>query len=468
MTNGFSFKLKGLTNSRMAPYTSPRNSILTISLGCMDAFRISGGQPLNGEVLISGAKNAASKMIIASMLTDEPVTITNLPRQRETAITTEIVSSVGVEVDWKDEHTATYHAKNISTSSVPEPSERNRISVLALAPLLHRTGEAFVPQVGGDKIGPRPVNWHLDALRKMGAEIEETHDGIRATAKERLQGALVDLPYPSVGATETAILAGVLAEGRTVIRNAAREPEIIGLIMQLQKMGAMIQVNAARSIEIDGVEKLHGCEAYVIPDRIEAASYACMALGTRGEIFVKDARHAHLITFLNAVRRIGGEFDIQNDGILFKGMPKYRGIKLETDTHPGFMTDWQQPFVVVLTQAKGTSVVHETVWERRFGYTDALIKMGADITLFSNCLGEIDCRFKDQNYKHSAVITGPTRLHAAEVEVPDIRAGLAYVLAALVASGTSTLTGIHHLDRGYEKLEEKMHSIGAEITRVKM
>lgn len=434
----------------------------------MDAFRISGGTPLQGEVKISGAKNAASKMIIASLLTDEPVTLTNLPRQRETEITMEIVSSVGAGVEWLGEHTAKIQVKNISTSSVPEPSERNRISVLALAPLLHRTGEAYVPNVGGDKIGPRPVNWHLEALRKMGATLEETHEGIYATCSGRLQGALIDLPYPSVGATETAILAGVLAEGRTVIRNAAREPEIIGLIMQLQKMGAMIQVNATRSIEIDGVDRLHGCEAYVIPDRIEAASYACIALGTRGEIFVKDARHAHLITFLNAVRRIGGDFDIQNDGITFKGTPLYHGIKLETDTHPGFMTDWQQPFVVVLTQAKGTSVVHETVWERRFGYTDALVKMGADITLFSNCLGELECRFKDQNYKHSAVITGPTKLHAAEVDVPDIRAGLAYVLAALVADGTSTLTGIHHLDRGYEKLEEKMHSIGAQMQRVSL
>ena len=432
----------------------------------MDAFRISGGQPLEGEVRISGAKNAASKMMIASLLTDEPVVLTNLPRQRETAITEEIITSIGAKVEWQEEHRAVVHAKNISTSNMPEPSERNRISVLALAPLLHRTGQAFVPHVGGDKIGPRPVNWHLEALRKMGAIFEESSEGIRATCSDRLQGALINLPYPSVGATETAILAGVLAEGRTVIRNAAREPEIFGLIMQLQKMGAMIQVNAARSIEIDGVEKLHGCEAYVIPDRIEAASYACMALGTRGEIFVRDARHVHLITFLNAVRRIGGSFEIQQDGILFRGAEQYNGIKLETDTHPGFMTDWQQPFVVVLTQAKGTSVVHETVWERRFGYTDALIKMGADITLFSNCLGELDCRFKDQNYKHSAVITGPSSLKGGEVEVPDIRAGLAYVLAALVAEGESTLTGIHHLDRGYEKLEERMNSIGATIKRV--
>ena len=271
---------------------------------------------------------------------------------------------------------------------------------------------------------------------------------------------------PAVGATETAILAGVLAEGRTTIRNAAGEPEVKQLIMMLQNMGAIIQINSGRWIEIFGVEKLHGTEVTVMPDRMEAASYASMAIGTRGEIFVSGAEHAHMMTFLNAVRRIGGEYEVKQNGILFRGTRPLKGIELETDTHPGFMTDWQQPFVTVLTQAEGTSVVHETVYEERFGYTEALKKMGADITLFSNCLGEIACRFKGMNYKHSAVINGPSKLHAAEVEVPDIRAGLAFVVAALIADGTSTLTGIEHLDRGYENLEEKLRGVGAQIKRV--
>jgi UDP-N-acetylglucosamine 1-carboxyvinyltransferase len=236
--------------------------------------------------------------------------------------------------------------------------------------------------------------------------------------------------------------------------------------MMLQKMGAVIQINSGRSIEIVGVDALHGCDATVMPDRIEAASYASMALGTRGEIFVRGAQHEHLITFLNCVRKVGGDFAVQPDGIVFSAKDGLRGIELETDTHPGFMTDWQQPFLVALTQANGTSVVHETVMEGRLGYTDWLKKMGADIALFSNCLGELPCRFKEQNYRHSAVVKGPARLAAAELDVPDIRAGLALVIAALVADGTSTLTNIHHLDRGYERLEEKLKGVGAKIERI--
>lgn len=428
-------------------------------------FHITGGQPLRGEIDVSGAKNAASKMMIASLLTEEDVYLSNVPRQHETEITEEIISTVGAQTEWVEDNLLHIKVASIKSNSVQELSRKNRISILALAPLIHRTGEAFVPLVGGDKIGPRPVNFHVSALEKMGAKIEQTPEGYRATA-DRLKGALIELPYPSVGATETAILAGVLASGRTVIRNAAREPEIKGLVMMLQTMGAIIQMNANRSIEIIGVDKLHGTRVRVIPDRIAAASYGSLALGTEGEIFVRGAEHPRMITFLNAVRKIGGEYEVQEDGILFRGTGQLKGIELETDTHPGFMTDWQQPFVVALTQASGTSIVHETVYEERFGYTDALKEMGADIALFSNCLGEIECRFKGQNYKHSAVITGPSKLHAAEVEVPDIRAGLAFVVAALVADGTSVLTGIHHLDRGYERLQEKLQGVGAKIERV--
>ncbi len=431
----------------------------------MDVFKITGGKPLRGEIAVSGAKNAASKMMIASLLTADPVILKNVPRQQETAITEEIITDVGAKPIWLDEHTLSTQTSEIISTNVSSLTRKNRISILALAPMLHRRGEAFVPRVGGDLIGPRPTNFHIDALRKMGALIEETNEGYRATVKNRLKGALIELPYPSVGATETAILAGVLADGRTTIRNAAGEPEVKALIMMLQNMGAIIQVNSGRSIEIFGVEKLHGTTATVMPDRIEAASYGSMAIGTRGEIFVRGAQHQQMMTFLNAVRRIGGEYEVREDGILFRGTRPLKGIELETEPHPGFMTDWQQPFVVVLTQAEGTSVVHETVYEERFGYTEALKKMGADITLFSNCLGETECRFKGQNYKHSAVINGPKQLHAADVEVPDIRAGLAFVVAALVADGVSTLSGIEHLDRGYENLEAKLKGVGADIKR---
>ncbi|MEI6510698.1 MAG: UDP-N-acetylglucosamine 1-carboxyvinyltransferase [Candidatus Uhrbacteria bacterium] len=431
----------------------------------MESLHITGGRPLSGSIEVSGAKNGASKMIIASMLTDEEVILKNVPRQRETGITEEIVTTVGATTAWEGDHVLRLKTPVVSTASVRALSEKNRISVLAIAPLLHRAGEAFVPLVGGDKIGQRPVNFHVDALQKMGANVEATADGYHATVNGRLHGALIEFPYPSVMATETALLAAVLADGRTVIRNAAGEPEIKGLIMMLQKMGAVIQINSGRNVEIIGVEKLHGCEATVMPDRIEAASYAAMALGTRGEIFVKGAEHEHLITFLNAVRKIGGDYRVQDDGIWFSGKGGLRGIELETGTHPGFMTDWQQPFLVALTQAEGTSVVHETVMEGRLGYTEALKKMGADVTLFSNCLGESPCRFKEQNYRHSAVVNGATTLKATDLEVPDIRAGLALAIAALVAEGTSVLTGIHHLDRGYERLVEKLRGVGAMIER---
>ncbi len=433
----------------------------------MEQFRIEGGQPVRGTVTLSGAKNAASKMMVASLLTQERVVIHNVPRQRETAITEEILRAIGSQTSWND-HTLTAQFSTPDSSEVKGLSGKNRISVLAIAPLLHRLGEAFVPIVEGDRIGPRPVNWHVMALEKMGAQIESRSDGWRATAPHGLRGGLIVFPYPSVGATETAILAAVLANGRTMIRNAAIEPEIVELVKMLQNMGAIIEMGAGRDIEVIGVEKLYGCEVTVLPDALEAASYACIALGTKGEIFVEGAVHEHMMTFLNAARRIGGAYEVQENGIRFWSPGDFKGIKLETDTHPGFRTDWQQPFVVVLTQANGTSVVHETVYESRFGYVETLNAMGANITLFSNCLGELPCRFNGENYKHSAVINGATPLHAVDIEVPDIRAGLAFVLAALVAEGTSTLSGIEHLDRGYESLDEKLKGVGVHIERISL
>jgi UDP-N-acetylglucosamine 1-carboxyvinyltransferase len=428
----------------------------------MKKLFITGGKPLKGEVQIAGAKNAASKMIIASMLTDEEVIIQNVPLHQETDIARELVETFGGETALSD-HTLSVRVPGITQTSAIEMSRRNRLSILTVAPLLHRAGEAYVPKPEGDKIGPRPVNFHLDALEKMGATIEEIDDAYIVRIKKRLQGTKIELPYPSVGATETVLFASVLAEGRTVIKNAAIEPEIISLIMMLQKMGAIVQRGAGREFEIIGVEKLHGCTHRVIADRLEAASFACIALATRGQIYCRDAGHSSMITFLNAIRRIGGEYIVDPEGILFKGAPTYNGIEIETDAHPGFSTDWQQPFVVALTQANGTSVVHETVYQERFGYTKVLNEMGADITLSTKCLGELECRFVDQNFKHSAVIKGPTLLRAAKMTVPDIRAGLAYVAAALSAQGTSEIDGVEHLERGYEDLYGKLKSIGADI-----
>ncbi len=425
-------------------------------------IKITGGVPLEGRVKIAGAKNAASKMIIASLLTADEVVLENVPLQKESEIARELVEMLGAQTDLVD-HTLKLRTPKIASTSAMQLSRKNRLAILALAPLLHRAYEAYVPMLGGDKIGPRPVNFHLDALEKMGAKIEVDADGYKAMVDGRLQGKLIELPYPSIGATETVLLASVLAEGRTVLKNAAIEPEIVDLIMMLQKMGAIIELGAGRHIEITGVEKLHGCTHRILSDRMEVASFAAMAIATRGEIYCEGAKHRDMITFLNAVRRMGADYEVYPDGILFKGGTKYQGLKIETDTHPGFMTDWQQPFLVALTQAEGTSVIHETVYEDRFGYTETLREMGADITLFDTCLGEVQCRFRDHNHKHSAIIKGPTSLKAANIQLLDIRAGLACIVAALISRGTSSLSGFEHLERGYEDLFGKLKSIGAKI-----
>lgn len=428
------------------------------------SFIIQGGYPLNGKVRLSGAKNAATKMMVASLLTDEEVILENCPDLGDVRITAELCETVGSRIK-RNGNILQIKTPKIVNFRVLELSRKNRIPILALSPLLHRVGKAEVPIVGGDKIGPRPVNFHLDALRRMGADIKETQISYRASAK-KLKGADINLSYPSVGATENIILAGVLAEGRTVISNAAIEPEVIDLIKMLQKMGAIIEIGTNRKIYIEGVEKLKGTNHYIIPDRNEAASFAIMAIATDGDVFIEEAQQEHLITFLNTIRKIGGGFEVKKNGIRFFKEKDFQPIELETDTHPGFMTDWQQPLVVLLTQANGISVIHETVYEDRFGYIKELNKMGADITVFNKCLGEKECRFNGKNHPHSAVVKGPTPLRGIEMEIHDIRAGCAHVIAALIAKGESKIHGIEHLDRGYENLEEKLLSLGAKVKRI--
>lgn len=423
---------------------------------------ITGGTPLTGEVTVSGAKNAATKMMIASLLTDEPVVLQNCPQIEDVDITSEICQAVGTTVT-REGSTLTLHTSKITNTTVKKLSRSNRLPILALSPLLTRAGHASVPVVGGDAIGPRPVNFHIDALAQMGANIERTETGYEAKA-QRLHGTTIHLPYPSVGATENIILAAVLAQGRTYIHNAAVEPEVMDVIKLLQRMGAIIEFRANRTIIIDGVERLHGVTYSILPDRLEAASFALLAAATDGNILVKQARQEELLTFLNTMRRIGVAFSFENGGIRFyRGDKPLQGIELETETYPGFATDWQQPTVVLLTQAEGTSVVHETVYEDRFGYTESLKRMGADVTVFSKCLGELSCRFKGRSDKHSAIINGPKKLRAASIDIPDIRAGMAHVLAALIAEGTSELTGIEHLMRGYENFLPKLEAIGAKF-----
>ncbi len=435
----------------------------------MEAFRIKGGKPLHGKVRVSGTKNLISKLMVASTLSESESVFTNAPfRLGETEITSSIVQSVGATVRESEDGTMMVHTPKFSTSQVPEHfSGLNRIPILLIGPLLHRAGKANVPIPGGDKIGARPVNFHINALKKMGAHIELKDHYYHCEANE-LCGAVIELPFPSVGATENIIIAATLANGTTIIENAAVEPEIIELVKYLQKMGAIISIDTNRRIVIEGVKSLHGAEHHIMPDRIEAASFACAAVASKGDVFIEDADQSAMLTFLNNMRRAGGDFDILDGGIRFYYKGKLKATAIETDVHPGFMTDWQQPWVLMMTQAEGLSVVHETVYENRFGYVKELQKMGAHIELYNSCLGGSECRFTTLSNPHSAVIFGPSKLRGANINIPDLRAGFVYLIAAALAEGESTITGIHHVLRGYEHIEQKLRGLGVEIERVEV
>lgn len=430
-------------------------------------FLIKGGKPLHGKINISGAKNSASKLLIASLLTKSQCKFINCPTGiGELLITRSICEALGAKFSKWENNEVVVQSKNFSSTTFSvQLGLINRIGILTVGPLLNRTGEAKIPKLGGDRIGTRPINFHLEALKKLGAEIKEYKDFCLLKAK-RLYGANIKLAYPSVGATENIIITSCLAEGKTFIHNAAIEPEIIDLIKFLQKMGAIIDIHTNRTIIITGVEELSGAVHNVIPDRLEAASFACAAIASKGEVTLLGAKQDDMITFLNSIRLMGADYEILEKGIRFFYEIPLKPIPIETDVHPGFMTDWQPPFTLLLTQAKGVSIVHETVYENRFGYVNELKKMGADIELYAQCLGSTECRFVNTNYKHSAVIRGITELKPANICVPDIRAGFSYIVAALLAKGESKISGIEHIDRGYENIEEKFRGIGADIRRV--
>lgn len=427
------------------------------------SYVIRGGAPLHGTVRVGGGKNAATKLIVASMLSPEPVRLRNIPRIGDVETTIGLVQAVGAQVTWPGEESLYLLTPHLRTAKVPETfSGRNRIPILLAGPLLARTGSAEIPLLGGDDVGGRPVNFHVEGYRTLGATVEQKGDTLTFRA-DKLRGASITLPYPSVMATENLLLGSVFAEGTTVIKNAAVEPEILDLVDLLQKMGAVISHETDRTYVVEGVTSLQGAEHTVIADRNEAISFACAAIATKGSIFVSGVRQADIRTFLNILRKIGAGFDVREDGIRFSHVGPLRSIVIETGVHPGFMTDWQPPFTILLTQAEGTSVVHDTVHERRFGYAAALKDMGADIELFPRCLGGRECRFREQDFPHSAVVKGPSALRARTVDVPDLRAGFSYLIAALLATGTSRIRGVEQLERGYERLVDKLRGLGAEI-----
>ena len=426
-----------------------------------------GGRPLEGSVALRGAKNSLPKIMVASLLTAERCTLRNVSRIVDVTIVSDLIEALGGEVHSPEPgvlELTTANLRQMERAVLKEFSGKSRIPILTCGPLLARLGSAPVPSLGGCRIGSRPVDFHLEALQKLGAVLHEEPGAAHLTA-ERLAGNKIRLDYPSVGATEQVILAAVLAEGVTELSNAAMEPEILDLIMVLQKMGAIISVDVDRVITIVGVRSLRGFDHTAMPDRLEAASWACAAISTNGRIFVRNARQVDMMTFLNKYRQIGGDFAVSNEGITFwRAGERMRSTALETDVHPGFMTDWQQPLVVALTQARGLSIVHETVYEQRLGYTEALNSMGATIQVYRDCLGGTPCRFGRRDFKHSAVIAGPSKLHAADLVIPDLRAGFSHLIAALAAEGTSRVYGVDLINRGYEDFEAKLAALGALIT----
>ena len=436
----------------------------SVSDASLSVYRIRGHRPLHGSIRAQAAKNAVTKQLVASLLTREPCRLHDVPDITDIDVVLAMLAEIGAACDRLEDGSVDIATPRIASTTVSERySGFNRIPILLVAPLLHRAGMARVPVVGGCNIGERPIDFHIDLLRKMGAQIDEDDDGYTAKA-DRLRGTVIALPYPSVGATENAIFAACLAEGTTVIHNAAVEPEIVDTVLFLQKMGALIQIDTDRKIVIEGVDRLSGARHDPVRDRIEVASFAMAAVATAGRLRIEGADQTAMITFLNTLRKIGGGFEVDRGAItFFQHRDSLDPIHIETDVHPGFMTDWQQPMVTLLTQADGVSVVHETVYEQRFGYTSTLNDMGANITLTNDCLGGKECRFADRNFPHSAIVQGATPLAGREIEIPDLRAGFAYLLAALIADGETTIFGTRFIERGYVNVPERLASVGADI-----
>jgi UDP-N-acetylglucosamine 1-carboxyvinyltransferase len=420
-----------------------------------EVFRVEGGSVLRGEVTVSGSKNAALKMLAAATLTGERCRLTNVPEIEDVRVLAEIMRDLGVVVDHPEPNVYEVAAGDVDWLFVPlEAAAKMRASFILLGPLLARFGRVIISNPGGDRIGRRPVNLHVDAMRAMGAEIEYRNGYYFARAPGRLRGAEVTYPHVTVMGTENAMLAAVLADGHTVIRPAAREPEIDDLIAFLRKMGADVERTAPDTIEVHGRRRLRGADHRVMPDRIEAGTFVVASAITGGDVTLRGAPCDHLGSFLEVLASVGVQLACGRDTIEVRGAPPgsdaYRATDVETAVYPGLATDLQPPTSVLLTQATGTSTVHETIFEDRLEWLGELRRMGADIQVLG---------------RQRARITGPNRLVGREVEIGDLRAGASLILAALAASGMTTIHGAHHVRRGYENIERKFSDLGARIER---
>jgi len=445
----------------------------------MEKFIINGDQKLTGSVSASGAKNVALKALVAACLTDEEVIIKNIPLISDFMIMVDIIRDLGGKVDIKG-HTAFVSTQKIRKTKVSlEKGAKIRTSVMFLAPLLARLGKAVIPNPGGCRIGARPIDRTIKGLKKLGFNVIYNHsDGYfyieKSKKKEQLGNTTVyRFEKCTHTGTETLILTMTLGAEKTILENAAEEPEIDELINILNKMGANIKRKNRKTIVIIGVPKLHGAEFTIGPDRNEIVTLAVAGVVTKGDIFVKDANIVDLEEFLLKLIEVGGGVEKKSNGIRFYYKDLLKSADVTTSAYPGFMTDWQGPWAVLMTQAIGESVIHETVYESRFGYVRELKKMGASISFFNPKVANPENTYNFNlvdmapDYFHAIRVKGETRLHNAVVEISDLRAGATLVLAGLAAKGQSVVFGIEHLDRGYEGLENRLNHLGANIRRVR-
>lgn len=442
----------------------------------MMRFIVEGGTPLKGSVNISGSKNAALKMIAASLLTAEEVVLENVPNISDIQVLIDVIKTLGCEAVWIDNNKLRLKSPTPVSERVPEEITRTtRSAVMLMAPLLVRFGRFSICSPGGDAIGLRPINRHLTALRAFGAKIKLENGCYQGSAKLGLTGTEVSFNKITVMGTETAILAAVLAKGKSSINNAAAEPEVDDLIEFLNKMGAKVQRRLERTIEIEGVNVLHGASHEIIPDRNEVVTFALCAAVTRGDININRIITGHLTSMLAKLEKIGVSFVSTKESlrVWVEAEKVLNPIDLETTPHPGFMTDWQQPFTTLLTQAEGVSHVHETIYLNRFEYVRELNRMGAKIEILKPSQRGFKAQ-TDEEYdlgvrsepETLAEITGPTPLNGRRLSIPDLRAGATLVLAALSASGKSEILGVEHVDRGYEDFDGKLRHLGAKIERL--
>ena len=421
-----------------------------------ELFRVEGGRPLSGSVSISGSKNAALKLLAAATLTGERCRLSNVPEIEDVRVMAQTLTELGVVVDHPEPNVYEIAAGDVDWLFVPlEAAARMRASFILLGPLLTRFGEVIVSNPGGDRIGRRPVNLHVEAMRALGAEIEYRHGYYFAKAPGRLRGGDITFPFVTVMGTENAVLAATLAEGRTTIRPAAQEPEVDDLLDFLRAMGAAVRRTSPDTIEVEGRKRLRGADHHVIPDRIEAGTFVVAGAVTGGRLTLEGAPCDHLGAFIETMGRAGVGVSCRKDTIEVDGSaldgPGFEAVDIETAPYPGLATDLQPPTGVLLTQANGTSRVHEAIFEDRLEWLSEVGRMGADVSVQDG---------------HHATITGRTPLRGAEVEIGDLRAGASLIVAALAAEGTTTIHGAHHVHRGYENIEGKFLELGARIERL--